>query len=79
MVYRTLNEDQVQLCRECGMDPEGYGLDRESEECLRLYHLTSGNTVVIWKGIARKRAEQEAAAGKKEAVPQPVKARHRIL
>lgn len=58
MVYKTLNERQAQLCRDCCIDPEGYDVDHESEDCLRLHHRKSGNDVAIWKGLAQRRREQ---------------------
>lgn len=58
MVYATLNERQEQLCRDCGIDPKGLGVDYESKDCLRMHHYKSGNEVVIWKGIAQQRREQ---------------------
>lgn len=59
MIYGALNEQQTQLCRDCGIDPEGMGVDCEDEKFLRLHHFTSGNEVVIWKGLAQLRREKE--------------------
>ncbi len=58
MAYKAPNDQQAQLIRDVGMDPEGLGVSYESEECLRLFHYKSGNDVVIWKGLGQKRREQ---------------------
>lgn len=53
--FRTLSEEEKQLCRNSNVDPEGMTVILENDNTLRLLHHKSGNTVSIYKGEAEKR------------------------
>lgn len=56
--FTALNERQAQLCRECGVDPEGKSVILENETALRMKHHKSGNIVSIFKEEAQRRRER---------------------
>lgn len=48
-MFAVLNEAQSALCRECGIDPEGFLVILDNDRCLMLLHLKSRNEVMIQK------------------------------
>lgn len=57
--YTVLNSDQVQLCRDCGIDPTGMVVILENENVLALLHHKTRNEVSIGKGEAQRRKEAQ--------------------
>ena len=48
-LFKVLDEEQSALCRECGIDPEGFMVILDNDSCLTLLHLKSRNEVMIQK------------------------------
>ena len=48
-LFTVLDEEQMALCRECGIDPEGFMVILDNDRCLMLLHLKSRNEVMIQK------------------------------
>ena len=53
--FTVPNEEQKRLCRECGVDPEGFMVILENDRCLALLHLKSRNEVSIYKNVRVKK------------------------
>ena len=47
--FTVLNAEQKELCRECGVDPEGFMVIVDNDRTLALLHLKSRNEVSIHK------------------------------
>ncbi|MBQ8579321.1 MAG: hypothetical protein IJ448_01350 [Oscillospiraceae bacterium] len=47
--YTVPTAEQKQLCRECGLDPDGVMVMLDNEQCLVLLHLKSRNELMIYK------------------------------
>lgn len=56
--FSTPDANQVQLCRESGVTPEGMTVIFEDDSVLSLKHHISGNEVIIIKGFAQRRKEK---------------------
>lgn len=56
--FSVPNRKQVDLCRECGIDPEGVVVILENDSTLALLHLKTRNEVTITKGETQRRKEQ---------------------
>lgn len=50
-LFTVLDEEQSALCRECGIDPEGFMVILDNDRCLTLLHLKSRNEVMISKNV----------------------------
>lgn len=50
-LFKMLDEEQSALCRECGIDPEGFMVILDNDRCLMLLHLKSRNEVMISKNV----------------------------
>ena len=51
-------KEQVALCRECGIDPDGVVVILENDSTLAMLHLKTRNEVTITKGEAQRRKEK---------------------
>lgn len=56
--YSVPNKAQRELCRECGIDPEGVVVILENDSTLAMVHLLTRNEVTITKGEAQRRKEK---------------------
>lgn len=56
--FTVPNERQAQLCRDCGINPQGVAVILENDSVLAMLHHKSGNEVTITKGFAQRRKEQ---------------------
>lgn len=50
-LFTVLDEEQSALCRECGIDPEGFMVILDNDRCLMMLHLKSRNEVMISKNV----------------------------
>lgn len=56
--YTVPTAEQKQLCRDCGINPEGMAVILENDSILAMLHLKTRNEVTITKGELQKRREQ---------------------
>ena len=56
--FTVPNTGQAMLCRESGVNPEGMTVILENDSVLTMKHHISGNEVMIIKGLAQRRKEQ---------------------
>ena len=49
--FTVPNREQRELCRECGIDPDGFQVILDNDRSLWLLHLKSRNEVMISKNV----------------------------
>lgn len=54
--HRTLTEEEVQVCRENGIDPDGMSVVLSGSDYLLLLHHKTGDNIRINYGFARLRS-----------------------
>lgn len=57
--FTVPNTSQAKLCQESGVDPKGMAVILENDSILSMKHHVSGNEVMIIKGFAQRRKEQD--------------------
>ncbi len=59
MRFRVPNERQAELCRACGIEPDGMAVTIENDRYICLLHHKSRNEITIYKSERQKRIEKE--------------------